>query len=203
MFLSLLFSMIPYILFSFCQWVLNWCFSENDSTVSIMTPRSPSWMARVYLDFFFPIFFALQISTLNLTCHFVIPSFVSFFSCFQCQLLLQLLSTIICQKALLFWSSHLFQMINACTEQQSYLKTTSVTSTRSLKLWWLLIPNLYFIIVSHLLNHNRNFFLRVYGEECYKQDFKNPLHNNDQIILILVFVVCFRNSDRHVDMTAL
>lgn len=77
MFLSLLFSMIPYILFFFCHWVLNWCFSENDSTVSIMTPRSPSWMARVYLDFFFPIFFALQISTLNLTCHFVTPSFVS------------------------------------------------------------------------------------------------------------------------------
>lgn len=42
-----------------CHRVLNWGFSENDSTVSIMTPRPPSWMARVYLELFFPVIFTL------------------------------------------------------------------------------------------------------------------------------------------------
>lgn len=135
----------------------EWLYSiYNDSKISFMNGKSIFRLLFSYILCFTNINTESHLPF----CHPIVCEFVSFFSCFQCQLLLQLLSIIICQKALLFWSSHLFQMINACTEQQSYLKTTSVTSTRSLKLWWLLIPNLYFIIVSHLLNHNRNFFFK-------------------------------------------
>lgn len=144
---------------------LNWGF-QRMPILSITTPRAPSSMARVYLKLFFSTFFTSQTPTLAFTCCSVTPPF-SFRvpSAVFSQLLPQLSSLVFWQKALLVWSSHLFPVIMRRTEEQSPLKTISVASTPSLKWWLLLIPNLYFVSVSHVLNHNRS-FLEFFQSLC-------------------------------------
>lgn len=108
MFLSLLFSMIPYILFFFLSLraelmvFREWLYSiYNDSKISFMNGKSIFRLLFSYL---------LCFTNINTESHlpFCHPIVCEFLQQFQCQLFLQLLSTIICQKALPFWSSHLF-----------------------------------------------------------------------------------------------